>query len=275
MPRRLPLEGEDLEALRAQARARYPHGRIVSAERVRTGGIGRFLTRQHYELVVELPDPPPAAGLGGLAGLLADADAVEESLRPSVSTQSRRFADLLDSLTADTGVAQAPGPAPRLPLPFTGSGDLVLVLGADGTGVPVARAMQQWAGAPLAAAVALGGADPEPPVQLRHRMMRARAAGVEEGYPTFASLDLGPFGEHLARWAGALPAIAADQVWLVVDARMKPSDTQRWLHEVLEVVDVHGLAVQGGQATQTPHTVHELDRPVGWSDGSPAVQLSS
>ncbi|MBT8224173.1 MAG: hypothetical protein HKP61_14740, partial [Dactylosporangium sp.] len=57
MPTRLLLEGNNLEAL--LARVRDEHGsdaQIVSAERVRTGGIGGFFARERFELTIEVSE---------------------------------------------------------------------------------------------------------------------------------------------------------------------------------------------------------------------------
>lgn len=54
---RFQLEGASLESIHARAVAEYGRtARIVSAERVTTGGIGRFLAKEHYEAIIEVPD---------------------------------------------------------------------------------------------------------------------------------------------------------------------------------------------------------------------------
>jgi len=58
VPTRVLLEGPAIEPLLAQVRDEYGPGvRIVSADKVRSGGIGGFFAKQHYELSVEVPDP--------------------------------------------------------------------------------------------------------------------------------------------------------------------------------------------------------------------------
>ncbi|MGO3432058.1 MAG: hypothetical protein ACTIME_17225, partial [Cellulosimicrobium funkei] len=95
MPRRLRLEGESLDAVLAQARRLHgPDARIVSAERVITGGFKGLFGRQHYEAVVEVGDAPPRTAVGpvrfpaarraGIAALLDDADE-GDALRPAPS----------------------------------------------------------------------------------------------------------------------------------------------------------------------------------------------
>jgi hypothetical protein len=51
------LEGPAIEPLLAQVREEYGSGvRIISADKVRSGGFGGFFAKQHYELSVEVPD---------------------------------------------------------------------------------------------------------------------------------------------------------------------------------------------------------------------------
>ncbi|MFI5493169.1 hypothetical protein [Actinoplanes sp. NPDC051859] len=58
MPTRVLLEGPAIEPLLAQVRDEYGSSvRIISADKVRTGGFGGFFAKQHYELSVEVPDP--------------------------------------------------------------------------------------------------------------------------------------------------------------------------------------------------------------------------
>jgi hypothetical protein len=52
------LEGPAIEPLLAQVRDEYGSKvRIISADKVRSGGVGGFFAKQHYELSVEVPDP--------------------------------------------------------------------------------------------------------------------------------------------------------------------------------------------------------------------------
>uniref|UniRef100_UPI000A60F9E0 hypothetical protein n=1 Tax=Cellulosimicrobium cellulans TaxID=1710 RepID=UPI000A60F9E0 len=128
MPRRLRLEGDSLQAILAEARrAHGPDVRIVSAERVITGGIKGLFGRQHYEAVVELtgsaPSPATAAAVrfpasrrAGIAALLDDADDGDR-LQPSraddleVSTGGDEFAALLEELVAETALPAPPATA--------------------------------------------------------------------------------------------------------------------------------------------------------------------
>jgi hypothetical protein len=60
------IEGPEIEPLLAQIRDEYgPDARIVSADKVRSGGVAGFFSKQHYEIAVEVDDgsvpPDPAA----------------------------------------------------------------------------------------------------------------------------------------------------------------------------------------------------------------------
>jgi len=57
VPTRVLLEGPAIEPLLAQVRDEYGSSvRIISADKVRSGGFGGFFAKQHYELSVEVPD---------------------------------------------------------------------------------------------------------------------------------------------------------------------------------------------------------------------------
>lgn len=106
MPTQLQLEGPDLEALLARVRAEHGSAaRIVRAEKVRTGGVGGFFARQHYEINVEVeevqtptPAPRPASILD-----LADEVSDTERAATTVSTESTGFAAVLARLGAAAG----------------------------------------------------------------------------------------------------------------------------------------------------------------------------
>lgn len=126
MSPRLLLDGEDLRALMLRVRDEMgPGARIVKAERVRTGGVGGFFAREHYELTVEVPeqptprrtprrtvpprdDAPEARADVGLDALLAAAEEAERRAtaddapggpdQPTVSTDGATFTEVLDSV---------------------------------------------------------------------------------------------------------------------------------------------------------------------------------
>jgi hypothetical protein len=124
------LEGPAIEPLLTQVREEYGSAvRIISADKVRSGGIGGFFAKQHYELSVEVPDVAKEestpqtldqmleraeagdrVGAGRSAGI-EDTDAAAEQFQPDTGAA---FAELLAGLdTADHIAASAPErPAP-------------------------------------------------------------------------------------------------------------------------------------------------------------------
>jgi hypothetical protein len=102
----LLLEGRDLEELLAQVRDEHgPDAKIVSAEKVRTGGIGGLFGSPKYELTVEIQDSAPSAeptapavGSLTLEDLAAMADAAERTSEDSAGTA---FAEMLAEATPE------------------------------------------------------------------------------------------------------------------------------------------------------------------------------
>jgi hypothetical protein len=87
------LEGPAIEPLLAQVRQEYgPSARIISADKIRTGGVGGFFTRQRYELSIEIDDdavapagapeapPAPAEPVEPIDALLALVEASQDEL---------------------------------------------------------------------------------------------------------------------------------------------------------------------------------------------------
>ena len=114
MSTRLLLDGEDLRTLMLRVRDEMgPDAKIVRAERVRTGGIAGFFAKEHYELTVEVPEPPRrrlgrartpravdaprASGTSveavGLDALLAAADAAEGMVPTPAARADRGWLD--------------------------------------------------------------------------------------------------------------------------------------------------------------------------------------
>ncbi|WP_037560096.1 hypothetical protein [Spirillospora albida] len=121
MPKRLLLEGTDIEKLLTQVREEHgPQVSIVSADRVRSGGFAGFFARQHYELTVEVGGDDetvkePARGVPAKDDA-ADVDPVAALL---ARTEERERV-----LSAPTAPAQAPAPSttPVVPPGFTPAG---------------------------------------------------------------------------------------------------------------------------------------------------------
>ena len=309
-PKRFLLEGPTLRELRERVVAEHgANATIIAAERVTVGGIHGFFAREHYEITVEVVEPPQRrksahAGLDisarlGIAALLDDADEVEARLHPALpapqlSTASDGFAEIMDELTFATGRRGVPGsePEPRVtastvaaatpvtppattasgpvPPPLARPGDLVLIIGLQEDPLTIARLILRVAGAGelrVSGAVRQSGIDR---VDDRRSALLARARGVELAQSTFIAYGLDPASDAAAG-AAVLTAIAADQVWVVVDASRKVEDTARWVNMIKAAVQVHAVAALGRRFTTTPATVDELGLPVEWMDGRVAT----
>jgi hypothetical protein len=121
---RLLLEGPDLEELLARVRDEHgPEARIVSADRLRRGGVGGFFSKQWFELGVEVPDPssaaPAAPALDTVEALLALADQADGT--PAFGTVLAAAESPVDSPEQIAAMQRAaltgiPSPAPE-PVP--------------------------------------------------------------------------------------------------------------------------------------------------------------
>ncbi|MHA7132040.1 hypothetical protein [Oerskovia turbata] len=277
MPRRLRLAGDSLEAILEDARrAHGPEARIVSAERIITGGIRGLFGRQHYEAVVEVgsptssvrgPDHParfPEERRVGIAALLDDADDADRLVpaRPGdldVSTRGDGFAAMLDELIADTALPEV-GRGPAGPGPSRAPGDLVALVGLGGDAVEAARAMRARTGL-LAGCAGLARDDDAPRVEDRRAATEARARGVRAGTATAVAVGTAP---DLVDALRVLDELSPEQVWVVVDASRKHADTAAWVDTLRAAVHVHAMVVVGASLTRTPETVRLLGLTEGW-----------
>lgn len=296
----IQLSGGSIEELRQRILATYgPEARIVSAEAVTVGGIKGYLARRHYEVTVQVPAagnasvrPRPARSRAGIAALLAEADHAEQVLEraaavpPQVSTASGGFEELVQDLARSTGSLPEAGGArgrraARVPRPGGQPGDLTVVVGRHADALEVCLSMAREAGGARAGAadddgsrgVYTGGPSAgQGYLSLANRAgaVAARAAGVEGGYPIFVAWGIEEARGSHGQFA-AVTALAADQVWVAVDARMKEADTQAWVAALRAATDIAGMAVQHSAGTGTPESVNRLEVPVGWLDGRPAT----
>lgn len=301
MPTRLQLRAETIEGLQARILNDYAPGTaIVEAERVSVGGIFGFMSRTHVEAIVEIPD---AAGTGpaplvqelprrkkstshpvppraGVAALLANADSAEAAIHavapaapaaPEVSTSTRHFDDLMDSLDRSTlPVPGQDGLASPVPAVLSAPGDAVLIVGVGPDALATARSM---ASVRRGSVVTAGSfrAEGTDHIVSGQGLVAAQAAAVIAGEPVFVAFGLGTDGSLRTN---ALTELKADQVWIVVDATRKPADTQAWVRKVGWSKPINALAVIGSQDTMTPTSVNELDLPIGWIDGRKAHRSS-
>jgi hypothetical protein len=143
-PTRLQLEGPSLEALLGQIQ--HEHGesaRIVQAEKVRSGGVAGFFTREHYQIDVELDedndtgpeDHPAPTSVLELAERVNRQQLGERAqpAPPAISTEGAAFSDMLARLQRDTALAYPTGPSsPELAMAARGgSGESEAVAVAD------------------------------------------------------------------------------------------------------------------------------------------------
>ena len=215
-------------------------------------------------------DAPPATATA--AGAAPTANTAPASGDP-VSTESAGLSDLLARLGDDRDRTRRD--TERVPVLLSAPGDLVLVVGLDDTARHVADTMVDASAAAdgHVGHVLHGAGDTDPRgtsyLAGRWDAARARALAVESGTTVLVACGLGPTSAGLPHLEAAA-ALGADQVWLVVDARHKPDDTNAWVDHVLASVEVDALAVVGAGESRSAHTVNDLGVPVGWKDGEPA-----
>jgi len=180
-PIRSQRNGATLDEVRASVLAEFgPGARIVSAERVTSGGVAGLFRKAHVEAVIEVPDPldPPTARVAiasspakrvGIAALLADAEAAESRIAETDGTANTRadaFASVLDGFASD-GLApprRAAGrPAPGEPgLPSVTDGAVTSLPGGAETDPWADLRAELLAPGAAAAAVAVAAAVPTP-----------------------------------------------------------------------------------------------------------------
>ena len=126
---RLLLEGPDLQEILGQAREAYgPTVRVVQAEQVRSGGLGGFFAKQHYEVTVEVQNPGAGApGTGnatrkapapGAAAVSSQNDQALASAQARVTAARAAAFSAADLAAVDDVLAAASyedGPAPARP----------------------------------------------------------------------------------------------------------------------------------------------------------------
>jgi hypothetical protein len=118
VPTRVLVEGPEIEPLLAQIREEYGEGvRIVSADKVRSGGVAGFFTRQRFEIAIEVEDSDGNGGGPGAAA--APRSGAAQSLLDLVEAREDRFDPTPTRVGAhrrpDDGQAEEAGPAGSLP----------------------------------------------------------------------------------------------------------------------------------------------------------------
>jgi hypothetical protein len=139
VPTRLLLEGRDLEELLAQVRDEHgPDAKIVSAEKIRSGGIGGLFGHPKFELTVEVQDNAPSAepsapavGTLTLEDLTAMADAAERE------DGTDEFAGALAEAMSPDARPSEPTPSVRPFRPNAGQNVAKLGMKPIGTAAPI------------------------------------------------------------------------------------------------------------------------------------------
>ncbi|MFC0680709.1 hypothetical protein ACFFGH_22995 [Lysobacter korlensis] len=187
--------------------------------------------------------------------------------QPTISTQSRRFAEVLDGVRAEIAPPKPSVPETIRIAPALSrlAGDLVVIAGLGSDAAAVADALADARGPYLRG---VGGDLTAPGARAddRRGAIGLRAAGVERGLPALVSFGLGSGGPTLRAAVDALRALAPDQVWVVIDVSRKPEDTVRWVTAVRAAVAVDAMAVISGAFTASENTAATLGLPEGWSD---------
>ena len=117
-------EGPDLEALLEQVRTELGTGtKIVSANKVRSGGIAGFFAKESFEVIVEhdgivlpaadLADDPtrsvrPRDIAPSLMDLVDQVSSEERAAAPRISTESEPFAAVMERVARDAGIPAPP-----------------------------------------------------------------------------------------------------------------------------------------------------------------------
>jgi hypothetical protein len=298
MQKRYKLRGVSLEAIRGKAFQQYgPGARIVAAEKVTNPGIVGLFAANRYEATIEVAEAPasatdhaagPVHELQGpaIAALLERADAAELAMHgpAPVSTASPDFAGLLEQLGKELQphtsarpaiqVTLPPSDALPVPQPMTGHGNLIMLLGLGDDALGPALEMSIAAGGSDVRTAGRLSAFGHLHIQGRQGATAARAQAVLTGQTLVVAFGLGR-PHDVPSDAAHIASLAADQIWIVADARRKHEDTRAWvkaLHTGLadQSVQADALAVIGASETASPETVNGLGLPVGWVDGKPA-----
>ncbi len=229
MASRLLLEGPDLEALLDRVRTEHgSNARIVSADRLRRGGVGGFFSKQWFELGVEVPEPgaqaPAADPVEALLSLADRADSAMIAPAPtfdSALTAAQSHVDGPEQIAAMQRAALTAPPVPAADSPAAVRATDVLgtdLLGPELEATAIASVVADLA----ASAMAAPPAAPAPPAPARLAPAPApvptpastpRAAAVPES----AEVPAAARAKAVARARGAARATAA--------ARLAAADT--------------------------------------------------
>jgi hypothetical protein len=187
---------------------------------------------------------------------------------PTLFDQSRLMEEVRQLAAKAAVSSRAVAPPRRAPTVLSEAGDLVAVVGLGDDAVVVARSLARQIGR---AQVCDGGAIRAHGVDRiddRRSALAGRAYGVETGQTMLVSYGLGWGEGDFRAQIHSLRAIAADQVWVVVDASRKAEDSARWVSALRSEIRVDALASTRSAFTLSPSTSIDLGIPQGWSDAN-------
>ena len=231
MSQRLLLEGSDLAGLMSRVADEFgPGAKVIRAERVRTGGLAGFFSRERFELTIDVPEPAPArprmAGIpaqhapaDGIDALLAAADASDAL--PDGSTAQPEVAAELPALPPGSEAAAEPDPLTT-----------VSTRGASFAGI--LEQVRALAGTPIPADIEVPPPPPEDALRTALRGIGVPEVLLGGAGPTTLPGVLAqvPAAPPLPRAAGAVLAVVGaqqdvDAVALLLSERLRldPSST--------------------------------------------------
>jgi hypothetical protein len=216
------LEGPAIEPLLAQVRDEYgSRVRIISADKVRSGGVGGFFAKQHYELSVEVPDPtedridmaqrmkPAENGQPTLERLLARAESQDRSDEPVPRPPATR--PIRPAPTPGFGAEESRSAA----IGDTGAAFAELMAGLDVAGHQGLGLAARPSPRPKAAPDPAPAADREEPPTVRpFRPAAATSAAVNAPAPPTSPAPIHHLSPTLAERIGGLaaPTVEVEEV---------------------------------------------------------------
>lgn len=184
-----------------------------------------------------------------------------------------------DVIDAYRAVEQLVARVPEAPEPPVGLGEMLVIVGPAAAAIRAAEAMRTRMHLRPENVWAAGCADGAVPSD---RVINDawHAAGVAaqlrlEGQPAVIVVASGEDDDDVScreNWAaGVVSALAPEQVWALVDATRKPSDTRAALRRIGRT---DALIVSGTSRTASPASVWALDTPTAMLDGRPATRVA-
>jgi hypothetical protein len=244
------FEGTDLDAVLARIRTEIgPDAQILSADKVRSGGVGGFFARERFEVVIDTdlvsrpePERPAEPRVDGPTSLLALAEEINERERaagPTLSTERPVFADLLHRLSTEIGDPDDDRDPPQAPAPAVAHPPVAFPLAV--LGLPRALALPLPADADRHAALAerLGGLPVAPSFPTRAGSVLA-VVGPRDDAIRVARSFATELGDNPADVVLASPAATDLPPWLVLQSGAEATERRRawWRRERPTVVAV-------------------------------------